>query len=397
MYEGSGGNRASLLPPPQLPQKKRYPYFTRLMIVVNTLVFIFTMNKAHWKFAPASKNPLYGPDAQVNIDMGAKVTALILDGQAWRLLSSMFLHGGFLHLAFNMFSLRQCGEPLEEEFGPLRVAIVYFVAGLTGNMASAVFLPLQITVGASGAIFGLFGATWAEFMQNYTLFDEKCKTLMGLLLSTVMSLAMGLMPLVDNFAHVGGFIGGLLAGLVLMVETQTIDAYRDGSIHENSTTTGDYWEGSASPRGLRADGSNPAGQCCGCACSLQCWRQCFLGIFAAIGLVVYSIVLVTCLFNQVDAQKLEGWCSFCDEINCLPTPWWNCDADNIACTPVDGSQTVNGPGDGITNLYSINITCSDESQHYVTDAEQYVDVTASKASSPPKLVLSTKICLAACT
>ena len=134
-------------------------------------------------------------------------------------------------------------------------------------------------------------------------------------------------------------------------------------------------------------------------CSFQCWRQCFAGIFGAIGLVIYSIVLVTCLFNRVDAQAIEGWCSFCDEINCLPTPWWDCDADNIACQPVEGSERylppTTPPRPEFTNLETVNITCSDLSQHYIADAEQYVDLDASKAAN--QLMLSTKICLKACT
>ena len=400
----------ALLPPAELPRKKKYPWFTRSMILVNTLVFGYTMYKADWEFAPMSQNPLLGPTPQVNVDMGAKVTALILNGQAWRLVSSMFLHGGVLHLGFNMVSLYKCGEPLEEEFGAARVAVVYFLAGLTGNMASAVFLPLQITVGASGAIFGLFGATWAEFVQNYELFDERCKTALGLLLSTAVSLAIGLMPLVDNFAHVGGFLGGLLAGMVLMVETKTIESYRDGSIHEHPGATGDYWEGSASPRGLRADGSNPKGQCCCCVCSVMCWRQCFCGIVCAAGLVVYLIVLLTCLFNRVDPR---GWCSFCDDVNCLETPWWDCNADSLAnCQPAKPSGQVWGPagppcapfpcvppatGGPWNSLSSINVTCIDSTTHYIANAGQYVDVAASEAKTPPQLMLTTQICIVGCT
>jgi membrane associated rhomboid family serine protease len=156
------------------------PYFCYSMIFINVMVFVFSLYKADWKFAPQSENPLLGPAGTFLTDMGAKDTPKILQGDWYRLLSAMFLHGGLFHLLFNMVSLYRIGPALEDDFGKLRIALVYFTAGLMGNITSAAFLPLQLTVGASGAIFGLFGATWAEFIQNCQLYKgQRCKVRRG--------------------------------------------------------------------------------------------------------------------------------------------------------------------------------------------------------------------------
>jgi len=138
----------------------------------------------------------------------------------------------------------------------------------------------------------------------------------------------------------------------------------------------------------------------------MCWRQCFCGIVCAAGLVVYVIVLLTCLFNRVDPR---GWCSFCDDVNCLETPWWDCNADSLAnCQPATPDGQVWGPagphvvgppasGGAWNSLVSINVTCIDSTTHYMLGAGQYVDVAASEAAKPPQLMLSTQICVVGCT
>jgi membrane associated rhomboid family serine protease len=163
-------------------EKPSKAYFTKGMILINVICFLVTMNDAGWKIQDTKLNPMIGPDSASLTKLGAKVTPFIVDdGQWWRLFSAMFLHAGVVHLAFNMYSFWGLGKPLEEEFGWKTVAFIYIVAGFTGNAASAIFLPIQITVGASGSIFGLFGAVWADFIQNCRQYKgHRLKTLFKL-------------------------------------------------------------------------------------------------------------------------------------------------------------------------------------------------------------------------
>ena len=119
--------------------------------------------------------------------------------------------------------------------------IVYILSGLFGEVASAVFLPGVMGVGAceyrnavrpisdhhsslfchahnlAGAVCGLFGAHWADIFQNWSVHEEKAKQIFFLFFNTVITLGIGLIPMVDNFAHVGGFLYGVLMGSTYMM------------------------------------------------------------------------------------------------------------------------------------------------------------------------------------
>ena len=89
------------------------------------------------------------------MDSGAQTTDLIINQGEWqRLFTSMFVHAGVIHLGLNVMGLRNIGSGLEHAFGAGRIALIYTLSGLFGNIASALFLPGYICVGASGAIFG---------------------------------------------------------------------------------------------------------------------------------------------------------------------------------------------------------------------------------------------------
>ena len=95
--------------------------------------------------------------------------------------------------------------------------MIYLIGGLMGNVASSIFLPASITVGASGAVFSLFGAMWGDFVQNWALYKGgRCAQLFSLILMTIINLGLGaVVPMIDNFAHMGGFVAGLLLSLAL--------------------------------------------------------------------------------------------------------------------------------------------------------------------------------------
>ncbi|GAA2315934.1 rhomboid family intramembrane serine protease [Streptomyces kunmingensis] len=136
----------------------------------------------------------------------------VAEGQWYRLLTAMFLHGSYLHIAFNLLSLWWIGGPLEAALGRARYLSLYFVSGLAGSALSYLLAdPAQGSLGASGAIFGLFGAT-AILMRrlNYDL-----RPLIGLL---VINLIFTFNPAfnISWQAHIGGLVGGLVVGYAMV-------------------------------------------------------------------------------------------------------------------------------------------------------------------------------------
>jgi len=157
-----------------------------------------------------------GPSGETLVTWGANNGALVFfGGQQWRLLSHMLLHGGIWHLGFNMWALWQLGQYAESVYGSRQTLIIYLLAGIAGGIASTTFRPeLATSVGASGAIFGLFGAL---IYWGWT-FKDRPLNWHGLWGPVATNLLIGFfLPFVDNYGHVGGFLGGILAGFLVGV------------------------------------------------------------------------------------------------------------------------------------------------------------------------------------
>ncbi|XVF86476.1 hypothetical protein PTKIN_Ptkin18bG0043400 [Pterospermum kingtungense] len=176
-----------------------------------------------FSFQPFKDNPLLGPSLITLKRLGALDWKLVVRGkQAWRLMSCMWLHAGVIHLLVNMISLLSIGIRLEQEFGFLRIGLVYMLSGFGGSLSSALANGRKqtISVGASGALFGLLGAMLSELFTNWTNYRNKCQTLTTMVLIIGLNLAVGFLPHVDNSAHIGGFISGFLAGFILLMHPQ---------------------------------------------------------------------------------------------------------------------------------------------------------------------------------
>ena len=149
---------------------------------------------------------------------GANVGPLTLSGEWWRLVTSMFLHGSLLHIAFNMLALWQVGTLVERTFGSMRFVALYMIAGVCGSLASVLWNPQVNSVGASGAIFGILGGLLAFIRRENsgvppTIVKELRASALPFLL---FNLTAGfLYPHTDNAAHLGGLVGGFLAGHLL--------------------------------------------------------------------------------------------------------------------------------------------------------------------------------------
>ena len=149
---------------------------------------------------------------------GANWGPLTLSGDWWRLLTYMFVHGGLLHIGFNMWCLWDLGALSESLYGRWTYLVIYLTTGVIGGLASLAWHPFISTVGASAAIFGLAGALISSFyLGEFSLPKMAIKgTLMSLLVFAGFNLFFGgMFPGVDNSAHIGGLISGLIFGALV--------------------------------------------------------------------------------------------------------------------------------------------------------------------------------------
>ena len=150
------------------------------------------------------------------LDDGALIPALVAEGQAWRLVSSVFLHSGFVHLGLNMLSLYFLGSFVEVTFGRGRFLALYALSGLSGGIAYLYFGGFDSpAVGASGAIFGLLGGVLGYALRRGS-FSWQNPVIRQLLILLAINLWIGLsIPNVSNTAHMGGLAGGFVFGYLV--------------------------------------------------------------------------------------------------------------------------------------------------------------------------------------
>ena len=184
---------------------RRRPVVTYALLAVNLLVFA------------AAQRAGAGDDPEVLLDYGAMFSPLIADGQYWRLFTAMFLHADVPHIVFNGLGLLLFGSLVERTYGHLRFAVIYVIAGLAGSVLSFGMNSIAIGAGASGAIFGVLGALGAFFaVQRNTIGRRAWINLSAVAVMAGVSLGYGLVtPRIDNWAHLGGLIGGAAMGLAL--------------------------------------------------------------------------------------------------------------------------------------------------------------------------------------
>lgn len=173
------------------------------------------------------------------LDFGANYGPLVAGGEYWRLLSSVFLHIGIMHLALNSIGLLIYGMLLERAFGRFRFTFIYIAAGLAGSTASFVANPLAISAGASGAIFGLLGALAACFLTGRgPLRGGSRRDAAGIGVLVAINLAFGfMMPGIDNWAHIGGLAMGFALGGVLADGSERQGVYTGLAVRRRAGST----------------------------------------------------------------------------------------------------------------------------------------------------------------
>lgn len=175
------------------------PVVTYILIVLNLMVFLYGV--------------LHGNDELIN--MFGNNYELVQNGEFYRLFTCMFVHADILHILFNMIALYSIGPVVERYYGKSKFLLIYLVSGLLGSIFSGVFMTANsISIGASGAIFGLLGSI-CYFTYYYRA------TLQGILRGSIMpviiiNLVIGfLSSSIDLSAHIGGLIGGILISMAI--------------------------------------------------------------------------------------------------------------------------------------------------------------------------------------
>jgi rhomboid protease GluP len=196
----------------------RTPWVRRGESTITLTQIFFGINVAVFLGMAFSGSTVMEFPAQELVQWGANVGAFTLRGEWWRLLTCVFVHGGLLHIAFNLWCLWDLGALSESLYGRWTFAAVYLVSGLGASLASVTWNPYGMSVGASGAIFGLAGALIAAFKLGEFSVPRSALSgpLRSLMVFVVFNLAFGAASgVTDNAAHVGGLITGLILGALV--------------------------------------------------------------------------------------------------------------------------------------------------------------------------------------
>lgn len=155
-----------------------------------------------------------GYDNNLLFNLGALYGPYVRNGEIYRLITSMFLHAGIIHIVFNIYSLYIVGSKIEDFFGKWKYILIYLISGISGGLLSIMLNQEALSVGASGAIFGLFGAL---LYFGYTYRGYIGTIIKSQILPIVIyNLLMGfLISGIDNWAHIGGLVGGLITAYTL--------------------------------------------------------------------------------------------------------------------------------------------------------------------------------------
>lgn len=212
--------RAAMRSNSRLSALERIPWFTWIITIGTVAMWCLTAYQVALASGARGLHNILAnvfadtQNADVLIAYGAKYNEAIIAGQYWRFITPIFLHANILHVVLNMLNFFILGLFIERLFGHLRFLLIYLVTGVISIIASFYFAPQDVSVGASGAIFGLVGAYSIFILVHRRAFSRGGIPAIAWLVAIIgLNLGIGLViPNVDNYAHVGGFLSGCLLG-----------------------------------------------------------------------------------------------------------------------------------------------------------------------------------------
>jgi len=191
------------------------------LVLINTVLFIAMM-----VFSPRGWGSFVYCGIGVPVSaakyliFGAQVGVIVSRcGEWFRLITALFVHGGILHILFNMYALYYLGNLVEFTYGVWRFLTFYFASGIVGNIATQIFYPTSISLGASGAIFGLAGVLLTAGFRSDTPIFIRGYTGISLLPMIIFNIIYGFIPGsgINNAAHIGGLLTGMIFGYLVKV------------------------------------------------------------------------------------------------------------------------------------------------------------------------------------
>ncbi|XP_008783511.1 RHOMBOID-like protein 8 [Phoenix dactylifera] len=308
---------------------QRLPFFGRrrsentwvvsLFVVVHLVAFFVTMfvndcpgrsggdcalrPLGRFSFQPFFENPLLGPSSSTLVKVGAlQRTFAIQRHEKWRLVTCPWLHAGVIHLILDLLSTIFLGVHLQQDFGPVRTGVIYLLSAFLGSVVSSIFVQHVPVAGSSAALFGFLGATLSGLIRNWQTYANKVTAIAVLLFVASMNFSVGLLPRVDNFGNIGGFLSGILLGFALLFNPQLSQLERKKGLFDydlNRTVK------------LRQKLDKPA--------------------LRIVALVFFFAILaggLAAAFHGVNASEHCGWCHY---INCVPTKMWSCNEQAVPC------------------------------------------------------------------
>ncbi|XP_006859216.2 RHOMBOID-like protein 8 isoform X2 [Amborella trichopoda] len=320
---------------------KEKTWVISLFVVLSLVAFIATMfvndcpTNSHgdcilkslhrFSFQPLDENPLLGPSSSTLRDIGAlQGTKMWKQHEQWRLVTCIWLHAGVFHLVVNLSSIIFIGIRLEKEFGPLRIAIIYTLSACFGSLVSALFVQNCPAVGASAPTFGLLGAMLSGLIRNWSIYADKFPAFMALSFITTINLFLGLLPHVDNFANIGGFLSGILLGFMLFTDPQVRQFDGKMAPYDHHMKSSIKFEHKLDKPALRI-----------------------------VSLVIFLLGLIGALLSGVYGINANQYCSWCRYLNCVPIKKWSCNEKDSACEAYvsNGEVTLTCDVDGKFRTY----------------------------------------------
>ena len=255
--------------------------------------------------------------------------------QWFRFIIPMFLHAGLIHISFNMLLQLTMGREMEQAIGSLRFALVYFSSGIFGFVLGGNFAALAIaSTGCSGCLFGILALTLLDLVYHWGDKQHPVRELMWILADVLVSFVLGLLPGLDNFSHIGGFLMGLAAGVCILHSPTVLRArigeasapYRNVGSEPDVSMTKDtrpqYTRTQSRPQtaNVSAFAKQPVGFFKGRKPLWWAWWLVRAG--ALIGGLIVFVVLINNFYKYRDT------CSWCKYLTCLPINHW-CDLGNL--------------------------------------------------------------------
>ena len=284
--------------------------------------------------------------------------------QWWRFITPIFLHAGIIHIGFNLLLQLKLGTELEKGIGHIRFFIIYFAAGIGGFVLGGNFTPAGIaSTGASGSLFGIIALDMLDLLFNWQLYQNPKRALLMHIIEVVVSFAIGLLPGLDNFSHIGGFVIGLLLGIALLRSPlpirKRVDSYDSSGVgrshrtqspdlfpgfsptkngHVTNVSGGTVFAAEASQerlthpisKAIHFNWLNPKQHFVNRAPLWYLWL--FVRLAAIALTVAYFAVLITQFENG------GAHCSWCKYLSCIPVNGW-CDEGDITTSTSSSSSS----------------------------------------------------------